>query len=99
MAIGSCCASRAGEADSLAKKCTCGAACSCGHGQIPEPPAVPSNQQQTPRGQVAAAQVDLATSLPVDGAASGGVLAGENCEFIGQATSSERCSLLSRFTL
>lgn len=95
----SCCHSQTDGAGSLNGKCTCGASCSCGRGPVPEPPAVPASQEQTPREQVTAAQVGLATCLPSDGAVSNGNSAGEICEFAGPATSSERCSLLSRFTL
>ncbi len=94
----SCC-SRPDAACSSDGTCTCGANCTCGHSPTPEPPAVPANQEQTPREQVVSAQWDLSTSVPVDTAASNATVVGENVESAVPATSPERCSLLSRFTL
>ena len=94
----SCC-SRSDVSYSSDGGCKCGTNCTCGHAPVPEPPAVPANQEQTPREQIASAQLDLATSLPVDAAVNNATVVGEVFEFTGPTTSPERCSLLSRFTL
>ena len=94
-----CCSSNADATDSPGGKCECGEACSCGRAHTPEPPAVPPSQQQSPREQVAGVHVDFAASLPSHGAVGGAVAGRSICEFATPATSTERCTLLSRFTL
>ena len=98
-ATSSCSGSHTAGAGSSEGKCSCGGNCSCDRGPTPQPPAVPVGQEQSPREQIAAAQVELATVLPSDGAVDHGIVADEICEFVGPATSTERCTLLSRFTL